>query len=1066
MFKHKIIKYFFISALILFFLIFLAILRLSYKPLDITYFSNAYPLVQKQVSELFDIKSKKVFVKLNVLRNELSLKAHNVLLQDFNYKISNVKAKQALITFKITDVIKNKIEAINITIIQGGLDIYDLKEFFQINQLADSKKSYAFNNVVFEEININIYEGSKKIAILSNCNLALSKNENGLYINDLLIDNIVFKNSNTKDNIILNDLKLIQKNKSNYTFKIENIKLQNRGAYFKNKYIKNFYNILFKEIIFNYDKISLNTSIEGKVVLDNFTNSFFANGIIKNFTEFDGNLAFNVDKFPIFSVLEDNFFLENKYNVNNISSVFFSGMLTANIKKNAFENIGIKIFSKLNESDIFLINPKNNTKIKIEDIALEGHLNKNIYEIKNLTVNQNNQNLKINGKFYNNFENFFLNIDADKIKFNKVNKFLNNFLESKLKYFDSISSINVEQIKNLKLNIIKENNNTNFNIFNSDLENIKLETRKKIKLDISSAKIIKKDNNIKLYSSNMELEGELGRADISSISVFSDDYQKINNNIEVKSRISTNYKFLNFLLSEFNINKKFPKNLEGEVSGFLKISNKKNNESYRYFFEGSLDNFYYIKPDKNNDLPIVLNEFNGGVVLSNDLIKIRGNGILNGSYSDIKILVDKEEVLTVTIDAQAKPSSFNFLGKYNFIQQGNAKLKIFVKKNMNAKKWKASFNANLFSNEIKVNFISFLKPINRRGTVSGDLYFEGLDLIKVDKLDFLTEKLLVSTNLLFKGGSELERIYVNRFIKDKNNFKAQVQFIDGKYDHMKIEGESLDFKSFKSYGEGELNNIVLNLNIDNFYYDNIYFGHMSVESEIKDNQLVKFKGNISDNKKTNIRFANIMDKQSELNKINIEFDDFGKFLNKSSLSEAFIEGEGTATLYFKELNLLSGRLEITDSSIKNASFLARLLQLASFTGLLEILTNEGIPFDKITVNFTNKNSIINIEEAKFQGFSLGGNLKGFTDIDEQKLSLEGIIVPAYAINTLLNKIPLIGQVITGIEGDGLIGVNFKVTGTYDEPSYNVNPLSILTPGILRSVFDSFFEGNNEDKIIE
>ena len=194
MFKHKIIKYFLISALILFFLIFIAILRLSYKPLDITYFSNTYPLVQKQVSELFDIKSKKVFLKLDVLKNELSVKAYNVLLQDFNYKISNVKAKQALITFKITDIIKNKIETNNITIKQGGLDIYDLKEFVQSNQLANAKKKYAFNNAIFEEININIYEGNKKTAILSNCNFTLSKNEDGVYINDLLIDNLVLKN--------------------------------------------------------------------------------------------------------------------------------------------------------------------------------------------------------------------------------------------------------------------------------------------------------------------------------------------------------------------------------------------------------------------------------------------------------------------------------------------------------------------------------------------------------------------------------------------------------------------------------------------------------------------------------------------------------------------------------------------------------------------------------------------------------------------------------------------------------------------------------------------------------
>ena len=1065
MFKHKIIKYFLISALILFFLIFIAILRLSYKPLDITYFSNTYPLVQKQVSELFDIKSKKIFLELNLIRNELNIKAYNVLLQDFNYQISNVKAKQALITFKITDIIKNKIQTNNITIKQGGLDIYNLKEIVQSNQLADAKKKYAFNNVIFEEININIYEGNKKTAILSNCNLTLSKNEDVVYINDLLIDNLVLKNSNAKDNLILNNLKLIQKNKQNYTFKIENIKLQNKEGYFKNKYIKNLNNVLFKEIIFNYDSISFYTSIEGKVLLNNYTNSFVANGTILNFREFNGNLNVNIDKLPIFTLLENNIFSENKYNINNISSILFNGMLTAVIEKNVFEKVGVKIFSRLNESGIFFKNLKNSAKIKIEDIALEGQFNKNIYEIKNLNINQGEQNLKIIGKFYNNFKNFFLNINADKIKFNKVNKFLNNSLESNFKYLDGLSSINVELIKNLKLNILKDNNNTNFNILNSDLENIKLVTRKKMKLNISSAKIIKKNREIKLYSSDVKVEGVLGSSYISSLSIFSDDYRKINSNVEVKSNIRTNYKFLNFILAEFNINENFPKNIEGEVSGFLKISNKTNPRSYRYSFEGSLNNFNHIKTN-NNDMPIVFNKFNGEIMLSNDLIKIEGNGFINGSQSGVNILVNEDGVLNATIDAQAKPSSFNFLGKYNFIQEGTSKLKIFITKNMNARNWKASFNANLFSNEIRVDFINFLKPLNRRGSVSGELYFDGLDLIKVDKLDFLTEELLLSANLIYKGEGELESIYINRFIKDKNNFKAQIQFIEGKYDYLKIEGESLDFKSLKSYGERDLNNIVLYLNIDNFYYDSIYFGHTFIESEIKNNQLIKFKGNISDNKSIYIRFANIMDQQSNLNKINIEFDDFGKFLNKSSISESFIEGEGTATLYFKELNLLTGKLEITNSSIKNSSFLARLLQLASFTGLLEILTNEGIPFDRIIVNFTKKNSIINIEEAKFQGFSLGGNFKGVTELDKQKINLEGIIVPAYAINALLNKIPLIGQVITGIEGDGLIGVNFKATGTYDELDYNVNPLSILTPGIIRSIFESLFEGNNENKITE
>ena len=47
----------------------------------------------------------------------------------------------------------------------------------------------------------------------------------------------------------------------------------------------------------------------------------------------------------------------------------------------------------------------------------------------------------------------------------------------------------------------------------------------------------------------MKVEGELGSSYISSLSIFSDDYRKINSNIEVKSNISTNYKFLNFCLN-------------------------------------------------------------------------------------------------------------------------------------------------------------------------------------------------------------------------------------------------------------------------------------------------------------------------------------------------------------------------------------------------------------------------------------------------------------------------------------------------------------------------------------
>ena len=1065
MFKHKIIKYFLISALILFFLIFIAILRLSYKPLDITYFSNAYPLLQKQVSELYNIKSEKVYLKLDVFENEISLKVYNISLQNLNSKVSNVKAKEANITFKLTDIIKNKIEVNNITIAKGGLDIYDIKDFYNVNKLNNSRKVYTFNSLFLEEINVNIYENNKKIAIFTNSNLTITKNKDGIHIRDLTINNVELKDINSKNNFTLNNLKLIKKKRPNYTFKIEDIKLQNADFFLKNQYFKNINNILFKDIKFDLNLTSFLANVRGKIFLNNYKNNFAINGTLKDLKEFEGDITVDIDNLPIFTLVKNNVYAENKYKINNASSILFNGRFTAEIKNNTFKKAKVKIFSKLKHSNIYLTNLKNNSQINIKDISFEGQVNNNIYEIKKLNINREDQDFKITGIFDKSFKDFSFNIDIEKIKYNKINKFLNNSIASSIKLFDSISNVNIDQVKNLKLIISKVNNKTELTISNSVFENIELTIYKNMILNISSAKIIKKEQNIKLYSTDVKLEGPLGRSSFSGLSIISNNYNDIRNNLQLKTNVSTNYKFLNFILSEFNINQDYPKSLEGDISGFLSIAKKKKDKGFIYFFEGSLKNFYYKKLD-NKDIPIVLNKFNGDFSLSNDFIKIKGTGLLNGSSSTIKILVNQDDILTANIESEAKPFSLDFLGKYNFIKKGNIKLKVLVTKNIKSKKWKADFNANLFSNEINIDFINYYKPINRRGSLSGILQFNDLELISVDDIDFFTEQILINANLLFKGQNQLQDILINRFIKDKNNFKANIKLVENKDNIVKITGDSLDLKSLMSFGSGEPQNITLNINVNDAYYDSIYFGNIFVQSQIKNDQFIKLKGNISNNISTYIRFENFFEEQAEHNKINIQFDDFGYFLNKSSISDAFLEGKGSATLYFKKFNLLNGQLEIANSSIKNNSFLARLLQLASFTGLLEILTNEGIPFDKITVNFTNENDIIKIDEAKFNGFSLGGNIKGFTNLDKKEVNLEGIIVPAYAINALLNKIPLIGQVITGIEGDGLIGVNFKVTGTYDEPNYNVNPLSILTPGILRSIFESFYEGNNEDKVTE
>jgi hypothetical protein len=48
---------------------------------------------------------------------------------------------------------------------------------------------------------------------------------------------------------------------------------------------------------------------------------------------------------------------------------------------------------------------------------------------------------------------------------------------------------------------------------------------------------------------------------------------------------------------------------------------------------------------------------------------------------------------------------------------------------------------------------------------------------------------------------------------------------------------------------------------------------------------------------------------------------------------------------------------------------------------------------------------------------------------------------------------LIGELLGGEKGEGVFGVSYKVQGNSSNPRVLVNPLSILTPGIFRKIFN-------------
>ncbi|MDG4575866.1 MAG: AsmA-like C-terminal region-containing protein [Defluviicoccus sp.] len=153
---------------------------------------------------------------------------------------------------------------------------------------------------------------------------------------------------------------------------------------------------------------------------------------------------------------------------------------------------------------------------------------------------------------------------------------------------------------------------------------------------------------------------------------------------------------------------------------------------------------------------------------------------------------------------------------------------------------------------------------------------------------------------------------------------------------------------------------------------------------------------------------------------------------------------------------LTGRLRIKDYQIVNAPLLARLLNIMALTGIADALRGEGISFSTLDAPFTWRAGTLLLTDAKAHGTSLGLTASGTVEVETERVDVKGTIVPFYVINSLLGRLPLIGDLFTGGEaGGGVFAATYAVSGPLGDPHIWINPLSIVGPGVLRHLFAVF-----------
>ncbi|MDX8540319.1 DUF3971 domain-containing protein [Mesorhizobium abyssinicae] len=96
---------------------------------------------------------------------------------------------------------------------------------------------------------------------------------------------------------------------------------------------------------------------------------------------------------------------------------------------------------------------------------------------------------------------------------------------------------------------------------------------------------------------------------------------------------------------------------------------------------------------------------------------------------------------------------------------------------------------------------------------------------------------------------------------------------------------------------------------------------------------------------------------------------------------------------------------------------------------------------------------LKLANGVLRGERIGTTFQGTLYDQNNNMDMTGTFMPVYGLNRIFGELPLFGPLLGNGRDRGLIGVTFRLRGNANKPSLDINPLSVIAPGIFRSIFE-------------
>ncbi len=570
----------------------------------------------------------------------------------------------------------------------------------------------------------------------------------------------------------------------------------------------------------------------------------------------------------------------------------------------------------------------------------------------------------------------------------------------------------------------------------------------------SMPKVKKINGNAKITNSSVKFDLSSGHSEKLSIqSGFIDlydlntDHEKANINLKIKSPNSNVVDYLNLTTIDKKNYSKLEKiigNVDLDLTLNFPLLVDLNANEIKYManakiLKGNFKDIYKNHSIDNLDIEIKIN---------NQLVEFIGKGFLHQS----EINFEGEQTNVKNHVSDLIKGKYYFDGSNiqklfpEFIEKtgGNIEIDFVLKDSQEGLKIEGVgkiddffTNSNFLGNDLvfkngKVRFL--IRPYDKK--------FSGFFDIKTDNIN-------IELNSIFSD-SEFISIKVDNFFSPNQNFSlsynvGKVPKLDILGNKMYIPKINLNDESFLSM----MDDFELKIDVENLFIGKNKFNDSQIYYLKKNNEYFDFDFDLIGEKD----FHKIKIKE-ELNKRKFFLEsnyvpgllnvlDIDLAVNTGSLK---IEGEKA-----NDSKFYKGKIAGNNFVFLDAPFFADFITLFSLKGLAQKLKDGGIIFESLEGNYEFSKEKLRIIDSLIKGSELGLHFDTVIGLENDFFLTTGTIIPAYTINTLLTKFPIVGDIITaGSPEEGLIGASFKIEKSDDEYDISYNPISVFVPNLIKN----------------